>query len=201
MNDAREPVDLQAFLEALLFIAERPLTTAELAELAEVPPLQAEGVLAALGEQLTDDGRGLRLQRMGEEWQLVTAPELGARLAAYAARQESRLTTAALEALAVVAYRQPCTRSEVDRVRGVDSDYVIRTLLHRRLIAEVGRRDTPGRPVLLGTTFTFLERFGLTSLDDLPPLSSEAAALAALSAVAPQADEPAPVAPEPADAG
>ena len=201
MNDARDPMDLQAFLEALLFIAERPLATAELAELAEVPRLQAEGALAALAEQLTDDGRGLRLQRMGEEWQLVTAPELGGRLAAYAARQESRLTTAALEALAVVAYRQPCTRSEVDRVRGVDSDYVIRTLLHRRLIAEVGRRDTPGRPVLLGTTFTFLERFGLTSLYDLPPLSSEAAALAALSAVAPQADEPAPVAPEPADAG
>jgi len=201
MNDARDPMDLQAFLEALLFIAERPLATAELAELAAVPRLQAEGALAALAEQLTDDGRGLRLQRMGEEWQLVTAPELGGRLAAYAARQESRLTTAALEALAVVAYRQPCTRSEVDRVRGVDSDYVIRTLLHRRLIAEVGRRDTPGRPVLLGTTFTFLERFGLTSLYDLPPLSSEAAALAALSAVAPQADEPAPVAPEPADAG
>ena len=194
-------MDLQAFYEALLFIAERPLATAELAGLAEVPRLQAEGALAALTEQLTDDGRGLRLQRMGEEWQLVTAPELGGRLAAYAARQESRLTTAALEALAVVAYRQPCTRSEVDRVRGVDSDYVIRTLLHRRLIAEVGRRDTPGRPVLLGTTFTFLERFGLTSLDDLPPLSSEAASLAALSAVAPQADEPAPVAPEPADAG
>jgi segregation and condensation protein B len=191
-----EPVALQAFLEALLFIAERPLTTAELAELAGVPRLQAEGALAALGEELTEGGRGLRLQRMEDEWQLVTAPELGARLAEYAARQESRLSTAALEALAVVAYRQPCTRADVDRVRGVDSDYVIRSLLHRRLIVEVGRRDTPGRPILLGTTFTFLERFGLTSLDDLPPLSSDAAALAALSAVEPAADVPAP-----ADAG
>lgn len=202
MSDERESVDLQAFLEALLFIAERPLSTAELAELGEVPRLQAEGALAGLAEKLADDGRGLRLQRMDEEWQLVTAPELGSRLAAYAARQETRLTTAALEALAVVAYRQPCTRSEVDRVRGVDSDYVIRTLLHRRLIAEVGRRDTPGRPVLLGTTFTFLERFGLTSLDDLPPLSSEAAALTALTAVASAADvEGVAAAPEPADAG
>ena len=77
----------------------------------------------------------------------------------------------------MVAYRQPCTRGDVERVRGVDSDYVIRSLLHRRLVVELGRRDTPGRPVLFGTTFTFLERFGLTSLDDLPPLSSDAAQL------------------------
>jgi segregation and condensation protein B len=183
-----EAPDLEAYFEALLFIAERPLRTAELAELGGVPRQHAEGTLSALAEQLVDDRRGLRLQHTDEEWQLVTAPELGPRLAAYAARQETRLTTAALEALAVVAYRQPCTRSEVDRVRGVDSDYVIRTLLHRRLIAEVGRRDTPGRPMLLGTTFTFLERFGLTSLDDLPPLPTEAAALSALTALAEEAD-------------
>jgi segregation and condensation protein B len=194
--------DVGAYFEALLFIAERPLTTAELAELGEVPALQAEGTLADLGERLAEDGRGLRLQRMGDEWQLVTAPELGARLAAYAARQEGRLSNAALEALAVVAYRQPCTRADVDRVRGVDSDYVIRSLLHRRLIAEVGRRDTPGRPILLGTTFTFLERFGLTSLDDLPPLSSEAAALSALTSLPEGADAPEGAdTPVPADAG
>ena len=106
---------------------------------------------------------------------------MGARLATYAAREEARLSPAALEALAVVAYRQPCTRGDVERVRGVDSDYVMRSLLHRRLITEVGRRDTPGRPILFGTTFTFLERFGLTSLDDLPPLTTEAAAATALA--------------------
>ncbi|HYN64580.1 MAG TPA: SMC-Scp complex subunit ScpB, partial [Candidatus Limnocylindrales bacterium] len=165
MNEAADPQDLDAYFEAILFIAERPLSTAELAELGGVPRLHAAGTLMDLAERLTEDGRGLRLQRNDQEWQLVTAPELGARLAEYAARQETRLTTAALEALAVVAYRQPCTRSEVDRVRGVDSDYVIRSLLHRRLIVEVGRRDTPGRPVLLGSSFTFLERFGLTSIE------------------------------------
>ena len=175
--------DLTAFYEALLFIAERPLTTAELAELGGVARLQAEAELGALAERLEADGRGLRVQRNDDAWQLVTAPEVGARLAAYAAREEARLSPAALEALAVVAYRQPCTRGDVERVRGVDSDYVIRSLLHRRLIAEVGRRDTPGRPVLFGTTFTFLERFGLTSLDELPPLSTEAAALAAETSV------------------
>lgn len=182
------PDSVAAFFEALLFIAERPLSTAELAELGGVPRLEAEGTLSALAERLADDGRGLRVQQHDDAWQLVTAPEVGARLAAYAAREEARLSPAALEALAVVAYRQPCTRGDVERVRGVDSDYVIRSLLHRRLIAEVGRRDTPGRPVLFGTTFTFLERFGLTSLDDLPPLSSEAAQLTALVEGAPRRD-------------
>ena len=162
--------DLGAFLEALLFIAERPLTGAELADLAGVQRPQAEAALANLARDLAEGRRGLRLQRLDDAWQLATAPEVGERLAAYAAREEARLTPAALEALAVVAYRQPCTRGEVERVRGVDSDYVLRSLLHRRLLVEMGRRDTPGRPILYGTTFAFLERFGLTSLDDLPPI-------------------------------
>lgn len=182
MTDQAPPEDVGTYVEALLFIAERPLTTAEIGELAGVPRLHAEAALSALGERLEDDERGIRLQRNEDAWQLVTAPEVGARLAEYASREEARLSAPALEALAVVAYRQPCTRSDVERVRGVDSDYVIRSLLHRRLIAEVGRRDTPGRPVLFGTTFAFLERFGLTSLDDLPPLSSAAAQLTATGA-------------------
>ena len=173
--------DTEVYFEALLFIAERPLATAELAELGGIPRLQAEAALAALAERLEEDGRGLRVQRHDDAWQLVTAPEVGTRLATYAAREEARLSPAALEALAVVAYRQPCTRGDVERVRGVDSDYVIRSLLHRRLIAEIGRRDTPGRPVLFGTTFAFLERFGLTSIEELPPLSSEAAQMTALA--------------------
>jgi segregation and condensation protein B len=178
------PDDLSAFFEALLFIAERPLATAELAELGGVPKLQAEAELSALAERLDEDERGIRLQYHGDAWQLVTAPEVGTRLAAYAAREEARVSPAALEALAVIAYRQPCTRGDVERVRGVDSDYVIRSLMHRRLVVEVGRRDTPGRPVLFGTTFTFLERFGLTSLDDLPALSTDAAQLTALTETA-----------------
>jgi segregation and condensation protein B len=175
--------ELEGFYEALLFIAEKPLSSAELAELGGVPLPQAEAALDALRTELQEGGRGLRLQRNGDAWQLATAPDLGARLATYAAREEARLTPAALEALAVIAYRQPCTRGDVERVRGVDSDYVIRSLLHRRLVAEVGRRDTPGRPAIFATTFTFLERFGLTSLEDLPPLSSSAAAVAARTAI------------------
>jgi segregation and condensation protein B len=162
--------ELTPFFEALLFVAERPLSTAEMAELAGVPRLQAQAILVGLADALAGDGRGVRLQHHDDAWQLVTAPEVGERLAAYVARQEARLSPAALEALAMVAYHQPCTRGDVDRARGVDSDYVIRSLLHRRLISEVGRRDAPGRPILYATTFTFLERFGLTSIDDLPPL-------------------------------
>ena len=184
MNDRDRSADLDIFYEALLFIAERPLATSELAELGGVPRIQAEATLSMLAERLADDERGIRVQQHDDAWQLVTAPEVGARLAAYAAREEARLSPATLEALAVIAYRQPCTRGDVERVRGVDSDYVIRSLLHRRLVVEVGRRDTPGRPVLFGTTFTFLERFGLTSTDDLPPLSSDAAQLSALASAA-----------------
>ena len=170
-----DPAALEAFFEAVLFIAEKPLATDELATLAGVAPLQAEGALSNLAEELDARERGIRLQHHDGAWQLASAPRLGARLAAYAAREEARLTPAALEALAIIAYRQPCTRGEVERVRGVDSDYVIRSLLHRRLIVEVGRRDTPGRPALFGTTFTFLERFGLTGTEDLPPLESATA--------------------------
>jgi segregation and condensation protein B len=183
--------ELRAFYEALLFVAERPLRLDELAELGGVSSAVAAEELAALADDLAANRRGLRLQRLDDAWQLATAPEVGERLATYASREEARLTPAALEALAVVAYRQPCTRAEVDRVRGVDSDYVLRSLLHRRLLTELGRRDTPGRPIVYGTTFTFLERFGLTSLEELPPLPAEA--------VLP---EPADAAlPEPADAG
>lgn len=168
---------LVAALEAILFVADRPLGTGELAELTEIPPRAVEEALTALGESLS--GRGLRLQRLEDAWQLTTAPEVADRVRRYAERAEGRLSPAALEALAVVAYQQPVTRGEVERVRGVDSESVIRSLLHRRLIAEVGRRDSPGRPILYRTTFAFLERFGLEGLEHLPPLPSEAAVLVA----------------------
>lgn len=168
---------LVAAVEAILFVADRPLSTAELAELTEVPAQVAEEALAALDEVLA--GRGLRIQRLKDAWQLTTAPAVADRVRRYAERAEGRLSPAALEALAVVAYQQPVTRGEVERVRGVDSESVIRSLLHRRLVAEVGRRDSPGRPILYGTTFAFLERFGLVGLEHLPPLPSEAAVLVA----------------------
>jgi segregation and condensation protein B len=162
-----------AYLEALLFIAERPLSRREIATLAGVDRATVDALLGDLEVTLRD--RGLRLVAAGDEVQLVTAPEAGSLIARYTGVEGTKLSPAALETLAIVAYRQPVTRGMIERIRGVDSDYVLRTLLHRRLVIEQGRADSPGRPILYGTGFDFLERFGLTSLDDLPALEPEAA--------------------------
>ena len=161
-------------LEALLFVAERPLSRREIATLAGV---DRETVDARLGDlEVTLRERGIRLLLSADRVELATAPEAGALIARFVGSDTTRLTPAALETLAIVAYRQPVTKAVIERIRGVDSDYTIRGLLHRRLAAELGRSDAPGRPILYGTGFDFLERFGLTSLDDLPPLDADIAA-------------------------
>jgi segregation and condensation protein B len=160
-------------LEALLFVAERPLTRREIATLSGVGRDIVDERLGDLEVALRD--RGIRLLAVGDQVQLVTSADAGALIARYVGADGVRLSPAALETLAIVAYRQPVTRGVIERIRGVDSDYVVRSLLHRRLIVEQGRAETPGRPILYGTGFDFLERFGLASLDDLPALESEAA--------------------------
>lgn len=160
-------------LEALLFVAERPLSRREIAAVAGV---SREDVDAAIGDlEVALRGRGVRVVSAGEQVELATTPEVGSLIARYVGAEGVRLSPAALETLAIVAYRQPVTRATVERIRGVDSDYVLRSLLHRRLVVEQGRASAPGRPILYGTGFEFMERFGLTSLDDLPPLDAEAA--------------------------
>ena len=158
-------------LEALLFVAERPLTRREIGTLAGVDTEAVDALLGDLEVELR--GRGIRLVAVGDRVELATAPEAGSIVARYVGTDGGRLSPAALETLAIVAYRQPVTRGVVERIRGVDSDSVVRNLLHRRLIVEHGRADTPGRPILYGTGFEFLERFGLTSLDDLPSLDAD----------------------------
>jgi segregation and condensation protein B len=163
-----------AQLEALLFVAERPLTRREIASLAGVDRETVDARLGDLEVALRD--RGLRLLSAGDRVELVTAPEAGSLIARYVGAEGIRLSPAALETLAIVAYRQPVTRGVVERIRGVDSDYVLRSLQHRRLVVEQGRAESVGRPILYATGFDFLERFGLSSLDDLPPLEAEIAA-------------------------
>jgi len=164
----------EAALEALLFVAERPLTRREIAALAGVDRGTVDARLGDLEVALRD--RGIRLVTSADRVELATAPQAGALVARYVGVDAVRLSPAALETLAIVAYRQPVTKAAVERIRGVDSDYTIRSLMHRRLVAELGRADAPGRPFLYGTAFEFLERFGLTSLDELPPLDVEVAA-------------------------
>lgn len=164
----------EAQLEALLFVAVRPLARREIAALAGVDRATVDDRLGDLEVALA--GRGVRLVLSGDRVELVTAPEAGGLIARYVGADAVRLSPASLETLAIVAYRQPVAKSAIERIRGVDSDYTIRTLLHRRLVVELGRSDAPGRPFLYGTGFEFLERFGLTSLDELPPLEIEVAA-------------------------
>ena len=161
-------------LEALLFVAERPLSRREIATLSNVDRATVDARLGDLEVALAV--RGIRLVSSGDRVELVTAPEAGALIARYVGADAVRLSPASLETLAIVAYRQPVTKASIERIRGVDSDYTIRTLLHRRLVVELGRADGPGRPFLYGTGFEFLERFGLTSLEELPPLDVEIAA-------------------------
>ncbi|HET7473980.1 MAG TPA: SMC-Scp complex subunit ScpB [Candidatus Limnocylindrales bacterium] len=169
------PAELsEAQLEALLFVAERPLTRREIATVAGVDRATVDERLGDLEVALLD--RGIRLILSGDRVELVTAPEAGALIARYVGADAVRLSQASLETLAIVAYRQPVTKSAVERIRGVDSDYTIRTLLHRRLVVELGRSEAPGRPFLYGTGFEFLERFGLMSLEELPPLDIDLAA-------------------------
>jgi segregation and condensation protein B len=179
--DASEPVEpvesielTEPTLEALLFVAERPLSRREIATLAGVDRATVDARLGDLEVSLA--GRGIRLVLSGDRVELVTAPEAGALIARYVGADAVRLSPASLETLAIVAYRQPVTKGAIERIRGVDSDYTIRTLLHRRLVVELGRSDAPGRPYLYGTGFEFLERFGLTSLEELPLLDVDVAA-------------------------
>ena len=169
------PIDLtEAALEALLFVAERPLARREIATLAGV---DRETVDARLGDlEISLRGRGIVLLLDGDRVELATAPAGGALVARYVGADAVRLSPASLETLAIVAYRQPITKAGIERIRGVDSDYTIRSLQHRRLVVELGRSSTPGRPFLYGTGFDFLERFGLTSLEELPPLEADVAA-------------------------
>ncbi len=163
-----------ADLEALLFVAERPLYRAELRSLTGLSADDLDASLGDLEVQLRE--RGIRLVSSGEQVTLGTAPESGALIARYLGADAVRLSPAALETLAIVAYRQPVTRGVIERIRGVDSGHVVRGLLHRRLIHEQGRAESPGRPILYATSMEFMERFGLTSLDDLPPLEADIAA-------------------------
>jgi segregation and condensation protein B len=176
-----------AEIEALLFVAERPLTRAELRSLTGLGRDEVDARLGDLEMQLRD--RGVRLVSSGEQVMLGTSPESGRLIARYLGADEVRLSPAALETLAIVAYRQPVTRGTIERIRGVDSGHVVRGLLHRRLLREQGRADSPGRPILYVTSMEFMERFGLTSLDDLPPIEAEVAARLAEAAADAPADE------------
>ena len=165
-------LDLSARLEALLFVAPGAVSYNQLAAALEISTREVEAGLAEL--EAFYAGRGLRVQRHAGRVQLTSSPEVAPLVERFLGLEAtSRLSRAALEALAIVAYQQPVTRPQVDAIRGVNSDGVLKGLLYKGLVEEIGRAETPGRPILYSTTPDFLQHFGLNSLEELPPLSQE----------------------------
>jgi len=169
-------LELVGHIEAILFVAPTALSITQIASLLETTPsIIVEGLARLESIYLNSDGeRGLRIQRHGNRVQLTTAPQSTKVIEKLLGLEvEAKLSKAALEALAIVAYKQPITRPYIDSIRGVNSDGVLKSLLSKGLINEVGRTNSPGRPILYGTTTDFLQHFGLNSISDLPPLSFE----------------------------
>jgi segregation and condensation protein B len=174
LPDLPTSLPLEAALEALLFAAPGPVSPTQLATTLGQTVEQIEQGLKSL-ESIYQRDRGLRLQRHAGRVQLTTAPELAALVEKLLGLEStSRLSRAALETLSVIAYQQPITRPQLDDIRGVNSDGVLRSLLSKGMVQEMGRAETPGRPVLFGITADFLQHFGLSSVEDLPSLDLEA---------------------------
>jgi len=161
---------LSTKLEAILFVAAEPVPTGQLATALDVSPSVVERGLNELDDSLS--ARGLRLQRNAGRVQLTTAPELAELIERFLGLDSTtHLSRAALETLSIVAYQQPVTRPQIDSIRGVNSDSMIRSLLNKGLVLESGRADGPGRPILYSTSPEFLQHFGLNSILEMPPLA------------------------------
>jgi segregation and condensation protein B len=156
-------------VESLLFVSDGPLELTRIQQILEIEREELDNAVATLARSY--ENRGIALQRKGDALQLASAPEAAPYVDKLLGVQQSvKLSTAALETLAIVAYRQPITRAAIEAIRGVNSERALGTLQARGLVCEVGRLETIGRPMLFGTTFEFLEYFGLRSLEELPPL-------------------------------
>jgi segregation and condensation protein B len=201
-GDADNSVNVAGALEALLLLAAEPVTEFELAQAVGVPESVVSETLAELVAFYEETGRGFELRQVGGGWRYYTREDYADMITRYVVEgQQSKLSQAALETLAVVAYTQPISRGRVSAVRGVNVDGVMRTLLARGLIEEAGQDEESGA-LLFGTTSYFLERMGLKSLDDLPPLAPQLPEVDELEAELGQlaaAASSAHVDPEPAD--
>lgn len=171
---AEVQIDARA-LEALLFGTHHPLTAGRLAELLDLKVTRpVRKAIAALNQQYADSGRSFRIEQVAGGYQLLTLPEFGTCLQKLHQKDaDAKLTRAALETLAIIAYKQPILRADVEAIRGVASGETIRSLMEKHLVKIAGRAEIPGRPILYGTTKRFLEIFGLNSLKDLPQDESQ----------------------------
>ncbi len=169
-SDNLQQVDIPSALEALLFVSPEPVSSAQLAMALHLTPSAVEEGLKQLEGDLAS--RGLRLQQHGGRVQLTTSPEMAGIIEEFLGLEATtHLSKAGLETLAIIAYQQPVTRPYIESIRGVSSDGVMKSLLGKGLIQDVGRADGPGRPILYGTTQEFLQYFGISSLLELPQLN------------------------------
>lgn len=165
-------VSERKIVEAILFLADEPVAAGLIGEVLEKPRAEVETLLGELARGYEAQDRGFVLREVAGGWRVYTSPDTAPWLERFVtSNTRARLTGAALEVLAIVAYRQPISRSQISDIRGVDSDGVVKTLVQRGLLEEKGRAGGPGAPVLFSVSDEFLERMGLASLDDLPPLA------------------------------
>lgn len=165
-----DTAELKAVVEAMVFASDTPIRAERIAEALEVDRQAVLGILRELAEEYLQNRRGFFLQEVAEGYQFRTRPEYGDWLRRLQRTRVFRFSRAALETLAIIAYRQPITRAEIEHLRGVDSGGVLKTLLDRRLVRILGKKDIPGRPMIYGTSREFLEFFGLRDLAGLPAL-------------------------------
>ncbi|HKL49247.1 MAG TPA: SMC-Scp complex subunit ScpB [Desulfuromonadales bacterium] len=165
-----DTIELQRILESLLFAADTPLKLERLAEMTGQDRKKVRDVLERIGNDLESSRRGIRLVEVAEGFQLRTPAESAEWVRLLNSTRPFRFSRAALESLAIIAYRQPITRAEIDYLRGVDSGGVVKTLLDKKLIRILGKKDVAGKPLIYGTSREFLELFGLRDLSELPSL-------------------------------
>lgn len=168
--------ELEAVVESLLFIAGDAIPLQSIAQTIALDKATTRALILALADKYEKERRGLRIVEIEESYQMCTAAECFDYIRnMYKSPKRQGLTQSLLETLAVVAYKQPVSRAQIEEMRGVNSDHAVNKLLEKRLICEVGRADTPGKPLLFGTTNDFLRYFGFKTIGELPPLEEEAA--------------------------
>lgn len=161
--------ETKAILECLLFVSKEPLTVPTMAQILEIPERDVRELMAELQDEYNQDGRGIKIEIVAHGYRFSTRPEYASYIEKlYKPQNTHGLSKAALETLAIVAYRQPVTRAAIEAIRGVKVDSALGTLMDKNLVREVGRKEAPGRPILFGTTPAFLKYFGLRDLNELP---------------------------------
>ncbi|WP_353684284.1 SMC-Scp complex subunit ScpB [Thermodesulfovibrio sp. 3907-1M] len=168
MNLFTQREQIKGILESLLFIAEKPLSIKILHTLLNIPENYLKEIINQLAEEYRTRNSGIMIIKIEDSYQMVTNPQYAEWIKMFKQHTNNKLSEQALETLAIIAYKQPITKAEIERIRGVNSDYAIKTLIEKKLIKIVGKKEVPGRPFLYGTTREFLKTFGISSLSELP---------------------------------